>query len=333
MYRQSQVSGTSRVPRERRAASLVEALTATLALGLLLSLGVPAGVRLRELGNRSVCAANLAGIGSASKIYAAADRHLSWPVVPHAKWYPGAYGVDYVNRQSPSKFLDPGAVGWRREEGTTTDLPIAPGSTAASTARSFWLLVRGGHAAPTQFVCPSSGDVANDSVDSASYHDFAGYDNVSYGFQVPYGPTITRANSKGADHRRIVAADKGPFYSSNSSCPEFVDGTGKALRLDADEELWRPHNSPNHESEGQNALFQDGHVEFAQRPTIGIDYDNIFTVIEDEWWETYERDGPSLGVIHGDAPHCSEFPHPHPGQGAFGGLPANFASTDSLIYP
>jgi prepilin-type processing-associated H-X9-DG protein len=36
-------------------------------------------------------------------------------------------------------------------------------------------------------------------------------------------------------------------------------------------------NSNNHDGDGQNVLFGDGHVEFLQNPFVGVQRDNIFT--------------------------------------------------------
>ncbi len=79
--------------------------------------------------------------------------------------------------------------------------------------------------------------------------------------------------------------------------------------------------------EGQNALFADGRVEFHRIPAIGVDSDNIYTLIIDEWGIL-----PSQR-IHGDPPHLSAHPNPYPGQGAFGPGSSSFSTTDSLIYP
>ena len=35
-------------------------------------------------------------------------------------------------------------------------------------------------------------------------------------------------------------------------------------------------NSNNHDEDGQNVLYGDGHVEFTQNPFVGVQRDNIF---------------------------------------------------------
>ncbi len=60
---------------------------------------------------------------------------------------------------------------------------------------------------------------------------------------------------------------------------------------------------------------------------MGIDQDNIYTLIDNQNWGTTE----SEALIHGLSPHMD--PPPYPGQDAFGQGANSFASTDTLIYP
>jgi len=36
-------------------------------------------------------------------------------------------------------------------------------------------------------------------------------------------------------------------------------------------------NSSNHDKDGQNVLYGDGHVDFVQNPFVGVQRDNIYT--------------------------------------------------------
>ena len=95
----------------------------------------------------------------------------------------------------------------------------------------------------------------------------------------------------------VVVADKGPFNkASTTSSTERggheitltrtevfnVPGNGLA-NLDPDDHprRWRRGNSPNHggrgNGEGQNVYRIDGSCEFAFKPAVGIDDDNIYT--------------------------------------------------------
>ena len=77
-------------------------------------------------------------------------------------------------------------------------------------------------------------------------------------------------------------------------------------------------------------MFADGHVTFEKKPAIGIDNDNIYTVMDNIWTGNPEN----AGRIHGNSPH--EAPtqgDPYPGQDVFGIGRGNHSSTDTLIYP
>lgn len=193
------------------------------------------------------------------------------------------------------------------------------------------MLVRSGDITPKQFNCPSSGSDLPDPTEQIElYYDFADYRNISYGYLVPFGPVDTRPRSK-ADSRIVYAADKGPFYQDVHL--DFLTGGpgGTAIEVSHPPSFWRRFNSPNHGGigygEGQNTLHADGHVEFYQRPPSGIDEDNMYTLMSDEWSVLpYNR-------THGDSPHQSAATNPYPGKWTFGPLNTNYSTTDSLIYP
>ena len=78
------------------------------------------------------------------------------------------------------------------------------GSTQASVTDAFWMLVRNGDVTVRQFVSPSTGeDNGNIVFGLASVHgafDSTYYENISFGYQVPFGP------------RGEVFEDQGPFH-------------------------------------------------------------------------------------------------------------------------
>jgi len=132
----------------------------------------------------------------------------------------------------------------------------------------------------------------------------------------------------------IFAADRSPFYLPDPDpIGRFLTaGEHGPVTLDDPPRRWRPFNSPNHggrgNGEGQNVLFANGGVSFVRIPAVGIDNDNIYTVMYDEWNET------GFNRIHGDWVHISPVQNPYPGVEALGrGDPNAYSSTDSLIYP
>jgi prepilin-type processing-associated H-X9-DG protein len=309
-------------------------------IALLISILLPSLSRARELSKRLVCASNIKGIGTSAKIYAN-DNNEKWMIPPFMRLQVDRGGIDYLCREgaiscwSPTaSTLDPGCVGWKREDPSTSETPASPtgGSEAVSTTRAYWMMVRSGDITVKQFICPSAGEDQDDTENLDLYYDFTCYDNVSYGYQVPFGPRDTQPH-EGMDNRQIVAADKGPYYLTGSEPDWDSAGNPPPIDLDDSPKAWRAFNSANHggssNGEGQNCLYADGHASFQRRPSVGIDNDNIYTQMTDEWGNT------PLGSnrFHGWAPLESAEDYPYPGQNAFCSGTGCFASTDTLIYP
>lgn len=315
--------------RKHRAITLIELVVVAGIVVMVVSLSFPSLGRSRELSKRLVCTLNLKGIGAVTKIYAQ-DHDGQWMIPSFKRGRIDLDGIDYVNdtphvNQPPS---DPGEVGFDREFQSTSETEQNPnaGSGAIATTRAFWMLVRSGDVYVQQFVCPSSFDTVDETEDLSLYYDFEGYANISYGYQVPFGPRLTQPND-GADRGRVQAADKGPFYVYMQNIDWSFEG--RDLRIDSPPEAWRRFNSPNHggpgNGEGQNTLYPDGSVCFQVKPIVGVDYDNIYTLMRDEW-------DNEAGRIYGELPQTAPTP-PYPGQDAFGHGPGQYSSTDSLIYP
>ncbi|MFH1107841.1 MAG: hypothetical protein V1790_01395 [Planctomycetota bacterium] len=316
--------------------SLVDLLVTAAVAVLLVSIAVPTGARVRELSKRSVCGVNLMGIGAAAKVYAASNND-QWMIPPFKRGMIDNGGIDYLAGAAVhDPPIEPGEVGYERFRETTSESPICPncGSTAMSTTQAYWMLVRSGDVTVKQFICPSNLDDVPDPTEQVDlYYDFTGYRNVSYGYQVPFGPSDTRPR-EGMDHRQIIAADKGPYYlwTPSTTNPNWDVGQNGPITLDDWPKAWRPFNSSNHggqgNGEGENALYGDGHASFVRIPAVGVDDDNIYTVIDGQGWGVvpYNR-------IHGDTPHQSPDVNPYPGQNALGVGAGKYATTDSLIYP
>jgi hypothetical protein len=319
------------------ALALVDLLVTVAVAVLLVSVAVPSVSRVRELSKRALCSVNLSGIGAAVKVYATSNNG-SWMVPPFKRAKIDNGGIDYVLDQPVPRVpaTDPGEVGYQRRFSTTSETPPLPftGSEAMSVTRSYWMLVRSRDVTVKQFTCPSAPtDVPDPTENIDLYYDFTGYFNISYGYQVPFGPPDTHAR-EGMDTRQIVAADKGPLYPKTPSAviPDWdhAGANGGPINLEDLPKNWRPFNSPNHggqaNGEGENVLYSDGHVSFVRIPASGVDNDNIYTVIANEWSIL------PYNVIHGKTPHQGAGP-PYPGQNALGTGAGFYSATDSLIYP
>jgi len=325
--------------RRLKAFTLIELLVVIAIIALLISILLPSLSRARELSKRLVCASAAKGIGTSSKIYAN-DNSERWMIPPFKRGAIDKGGIDYGLDQESSNVppTDPGEVGWLRHLQSTSETRTSPntGSTAVSNTRAFWMMVRSGDITVQQFICPSSGDQPDTTENLDLYYDFTEYENISYGYQVPFGPRDTQPR-EGMDNRQVIVADKGPYYfGGTSTIPNWNVGKGgKGISLEDSPKTWRAFNSPNHggagNGEGQNCLYADGHASFQRTPAVGIDNDNIYTLMDKDW-ATNTPQGKNR--IHGWSPHESPTGGwPYPGQNAFGNGANLFASTDSLIYP
>lgn len=315
---------------EHKAFGLRDVLAVLVITVALIVIGIPAFAHPHRSNRRAMCAINLKGIGTSAKIYAN-DNNERWMSPPFSHAAIDNEGIDYLaGRRISRNPTNPGEVGYDRELESRSDprdnAVSSDASTAVSVTRSFWILVRSDAMRVEDFICPSSGDVADSARIPEAFYDFEAYSNISYGYQVPFGPRDTRPR-EGADSRQPLAADKGPYYLSNFE-PRFRNGRRNFVDFNDPLARWRRFNSPNHNGQGQNVLFSSGHVAFEYTPAAGIHGDNIYTLMTSEW------DEAGFNLIHGESPHfatVAEFPYP--GQGAFGFGPDRFSSTDSLIYP
>lgn len=287
-----------------------EVVVAAVIVCLVLVMAVAVLPRSRELSRRLTCGSNLSAISEACKIYAhpndvkRTDLPSLWPAehpVPAGKIkYTVPVGAGRGTPESPDR---------------TQPCCFGPGGAEeVSLTRFFWMMVRSGDVQPGGFICPSSGDVPDPTINIERYYDFSGYRHVSYGWQVPFGP-MPSAPLKALDTRMALAADKGPYVNSGVATPP------RNLSPDAPPAGWTPYNSRNHQGEGQNVLFMDGHATFERTPLAGVKQDNIYTV--------------ALDAEHTESRVVGELPwlRSAPPYTIFDGQGRALASTDTVIFP
>jgi hypothetical protein len=293
-------------PTRRRALTPNDLLMG-LALGLvfaiiLIIVLLPSLGRARELSKRTVCAANLKGIGMGFATYAAANND-EFPIPAHAKAIKDEVGrVTYA----------PGKIGAHRGKETDPEAgETTVQDTEMSTTRAMWCLVRSGASSPKSFICPSSNDRPNDEDNPQNFWDFRKYSEVSYGYQVPFGKHGRPVPSAPAE--LVIAADKGP-YGAALETHQPNPGLPSARASDGPD-AWRKWNSPNHGDEGQNVMYPDAHVDFQATPLAGVLKDNIYTR-----WSS--ADG---GAKANEADRIAGTPPT--------GIETPWGDSDSLIYP
>jgi hypothetical protein len=215
----------------------------------------------REI-HHSNCAANLRGITQSMNIYAT-ENSDSYPILPYAS----SPGLKPATASSGSPNADEVL---RRQ--------FAPGGPrSGSIEGTLWILVLAGHVSPRQFVCN------NDRfADRNSTHTTDSAGNYFDNFQSPKQLSYSMAYPWNSDGK------PGDWWTSrtDASLPLVADmaprqGTGKPARnltpaaAPRDNKTW---NSGNHGGDGQNIGFADGHAEFARRPDIGQQDDNIYSM-------------------------------------------------------
>jgi len=223
--------------RRSKAFTLIELLVVIAIIALLISILLPSLSRARELSKRTVCAANLRGIGQAMYIYASDD--------------PGVFpAIAQVRPQDDG----------RMQIFNAQDRIIAPTTTGIpSPTVDMWSVIRAGNSTPKQFTCPSTTDQADPAQDVTTYYDFASAANLSYAYQYQHDP-----------NRRLIGTSSEPTFPFMADGNPYIKGniTGS---VQADRTSQFRGNSNNHTNrEGQNVLFQDSHVLFEKGPDVGL---------------------------------------------------------------
>jgi len=296
--------------------------------------------RARELSKRSVCQANLKGMGTAFYTYGN-EYSESWPICPTTpSTVDGTSAVSYVRGPgTPTIGYKRGNQGNPLDGDTTTD-------TIVSTARNLWTLVRMQISPPKSFNCPSdSASQNNQDQTPQAFWDFGyskpdgtgttgeplaptdtGYKQCSYGYQVPY--TTKGKPSSDRDQRMVLAADRGPYsvlYEGGSPWPTGMPDTGvpTGMTFSNSSDEWKAWNSPNHGGsglgEGQNVLYAGGSADWQGKPCCGIGYDMIYTK-----WSS--ATGAAADARTQGTPPVSKTAVTSP-------LVAPQSDTDSMIYP
>ena len=214
----------------------------------------------REAAMRAQCAFNLRKIGQSIKVYSSGNRGR-WPTVYDGrtgeKW---GTGFDLANRKIHDRGIAPDA-----------------GDPFTCNLSCWWILVREDLIFTDAFICPShDGGVPDISVDPDDWWCFEKIDNCSYSYQNQLGKSTT----DNADADLVVAADRNPMRGDGRPDPDSERAVERFPHPDQGLYDSRHHdpelNSPNHEFEGQNCLYADGHVMWQTTPYQGIDGNNIW---------------------------------------------------------
>ncbi|CAN5459262.1 hypothetical protein BH09PLA1_BH09PLA1_08620 [soil metagenome] len=238
-----------------RGFTVIELLLVIAIIAILIGILVPTIEKVRHRGYIDACASNLRQIGQGLAMYCN-DNHGNYPRTTYAPAAPIAVGT-----------------------GIAAHDPFAPaGPVANDVTAALWLLARAEKLPPAVFICPYN-DVNEFAADRAvpiNQSNFTDYKrNLGYSYANPY-PDAAAANAGYRLTSKVgstfaVVADLNPGVSVERRADPFRP-TPAAGSVDM-----KFGNSGNHEREGQNVLFGDGHVTYELNPFCGVNRDNIYT--------------------------------------------------------
>jgi len=291
---------------KKKGFTLVELLVVIAIIALLMGILMPALARVRMIANRMVCGANLSGIGKALLLYAG-DSAEAYPM-PGSCSAPVSYAtvgrIDatyWDGRSSDLKlaFTGPGS-------GTT-------GGGRATIGSLLYMLIKYEDVSPKQFNCKGDSgasvfkltdafQVPTTQTDVTKAYDFGDRPGKynSYAYHFPFA-RVADSTSVGGLPVSVnnkpscpLAADRNPGMDKNAYT-YIVGGTtaggtlapGTTADLPGNPTVWANNNNEYkdkdlvynayaHQREGQNVLYNDGHVKFETQANVGVDNDNIY---------------------------------------------------------
>jgi prepilin-type processing-associated H-X9-DG protein len=259
-------SSRSRPRCARAGFTWVELLVVLVLIVVGISLFLPSRTICGESANRVKCASNLRQIGQAILLYSNDNRgayprtRMSAGPIRKPVWGTGA----------------PATQPWDKNGPAENDVTAA-----------LFMLLRTEDITSDVFVCPVQGnnppDYARDEFDGKQAKDRSNFTdwrkNLSYSYENPYpsDDAVKRGfhldNTIGAEF--AVASDMNPGIAGKGQNVLAVTPTSSAQQM-------KQANSPNHDGDGQNILYGDGHVSWESNPFVGVNRDNIYTRAKDD---------------------------------------------------